>query len=180
NISVATTERRKKVGGRIENQTTWFRVQLWNRQAELANEYLAKGRQIYFEGRLRQEEKTNRGGKKTVSLEVTATELQFLGAPNGPPQPMPGSPRPEKRRKSQNQLRMDLASLARKVRSESRKNQSPPKGPSVLKKTEFLFDRSLLGEITCLVSPYPPPCSASEEGRNPMFDAPQHFHEPSL
>jgi len=79
NVSVATTERRKNVTGEYEDYTTWFRVTFWNRQAELANEYLAKGRQVYIEGRLRQEEYTDREGNRRVSLEVTATEMQFLG-----------------------------------------------------------------------------------------------------
>jgi single-strand DNA-binding protein len=79
NVSVATTERRKNVAGEYEDHTTWFRVTFWNRQAELANEYLAKGRQVYIEGRLRQEEYTDREGNRRVSLEVTATEMQFLG-----------------------------------------------------------------------------------------------------
>jgi len=67
------------VEGEYEDHTTWFRVTPWNRQAELANEYLAKGRQVYLEGRLRQEEYTDREGARRVSLEVTATEMQFLG-----------------------------------------------------------------------------------------------------
>jgi single-strand DNA-binding protein len=79
NVSVATTERRKNVSGEYEDHTTWFRVTLWNRQAELANEYLAKGRQVYIEGRLRQEEYTDREGNRRTSLEVNATEMQFLG-----------------------------------------------------------------------------------------------------
>ena len=79
NISVATTDRRKNVAGEYEDHTTWFRVTLWNRQAELANEYLTKGRQVYIEGRLRQEEYTDREGARRTSLEVTATEMQFLG-----------------------------------------------------------------------------------------------------
>jgi single-strand DNA-binding protein len=79
NTSVATTERRKNVAGEYEDHTTWFRVTFWNRQAELANEYLAKGRQVYIEGRLRQEEYTDREGNRRTSLEVTATEMQFLG-----------------------------------------------------------------------------------------------------
>ena len=87
NISVATTERRKNVAGEYEDHTTWFRVTLWNRQAELANEYLAKGRQIYIEGRLRQEEYTDREGNRRVSLEVTATEMQFLGRRDDSAQP---------------------------------------------------------------------------------------------
>ena len=79
NISIATTEKRKNVEGEYEDHTTWFRVTLWNRQAELANEYLAKGRQVYIEGRLRQEEYTDREGNRRTSLVVTATEMQFLG-----------------------------------------------------------------------------------------------------
>jgi single-strand DNA-binding protein len=84
NISVATTERRKNVAGESEDHITWFRVTLWNRQAELANEYLAKGRQVYIEGRLRQEEYTDREGNKRVSLEVNASEMQFLGRREDP------------------------------------------------------------------------------------------------
>jgi single-strand DNA-binding protein len=78
-ISVATTERRKNPAGDYEDHTTWFRVTVWNRQAELANEYLAKGRQVYIEGRLRQEEYTDREGNPRTSLEVNATDIQFLG-----------------------------------------------------------------------------------------------------
>src|SRR5690348_5703542 len=78
-MSIATTERRKNATGEMEEHTTWFRVTAWGRQAELANEYLAKGRQVYIEGRLRLEEYTDREGQKRFSAEVSATEIQFLG-----------------------------------------------------------------------------------------------------
>jgi single-strand DNA-binding protein len=78
-MSIATTERRKNVTGETEEHTTWFRVTAWGRQAELANEYLTKGRQVYVEGRLRLEEYTDREGQKRFSAEVSATEIQFLG-----------------------------------------------------------------------------------------------------
>jgi len=78
-MSIATTEKRKSVSGEMEEHTTWFRVTAWGRQAELANEYLAKGRQVYVEGRLRLEEYTDREGQKRFSAEVSATEIQFLG-----------------------------------------------------------------------------------------------------
>ncbi|HKQ79390.1 MAG TPA: single-stranded DNA-binding protein [Blastocatellia bacterium] len=85
-MSIATTEKRKNVAGEMEEHTTWFRVTSWGRQAELANEYLAKGRQVYVEGRLRLEEYTDREGQKRISAEVSATDIQFLGhraeAPN--------------------------------------------------------------------------------------------------
>jgi single-strand DNA-binding protein len=78
-MSIATTEKRKNVAGEMEEHTTWFRVTAWGRQAELANEYLAKGRQVYVEGRLRLEEYTDREGQKRFSAEVSATDIQFLG-----------------------------------------------------------------------------------------------------
>ena len=78
-MSIATTERRKNSAGEMEEHTTWFRVTAWGRQAELANEYLAKGRQVYIEGRLRMEEYTDREGQKRYSAEVSATEIQFIG-----------------------------------------------------------------------------------------------------
>jgi single-strand DNA-binding protein len=78
-MSIATTEKRKNVTGETEEHTTWFRVTAWGRQAELANEYLTKGRQVYVEGRLRLEEYTDREGQKRFSAEVSATEIQFIG-----------------------------------------------------------------------------------------------------
>jgi single-strand DNA-binding protein len=81
NFSVATTERRKdQRTGEPQDLTTWFRVTLWRRQAEVANQYLSKGKQVYIEGRLRQEEYTDRDGVKRTSLTIDATDIQFLGA----------------------------------------------------------------------------------------------------
>ena len=78
-FSMATNERRKDRNGEMQDQTTWFRVTLWNRQAETASQYLQKGRPVYIEGRLRVEEYTDRDGKQRYSLEVTATDMQFIG-----------------------------------------------------------------------------------------------------
>jgi single-strand DNA-binding protein len=78
-FSIATNERRKDRNGEMQDQTTWFRVTLWNRQAETASQYLQKGRQVYIEGRLRVEEYIDRDGKPRQSLEVTATDMQFVG-----------------------------------------------------------------------------------------------------
>jgi single-strand DNA-binding protein len=78
-FSVATTERRKNAANETEETTTWFRVTTWGRQAELASEYLSKGRQVYIEGRLRLEEYVDREGQTRTSLEVTALDMQFLG-----------------------------------------------------------------------------------------------------
>jgi single-strand DNA-binding protein len=78
-FSLATNERRKDKTGEMQDQTTWFRVTLWGRQAETASQYLSKGRPVYIEGRLRVEEWTDRDGKARHTLEVTATDMQFIG-----------------------------------------------------------------------------------------------------
>jgi single-strand DNA-binding protein len=79
-FSVATNERRKDRNGEMQDHTTWFRITLWNRQAETASQYLQKGRQVYIEGRLRVEEYIDRDGKPRHSLEVHATDMQFIGS----------------------------------------------------------------------------------------------------
>src|SRR5712664_2100552 len=79
-FTLATNERRKDKAGEMQDVTTWFRVTLWGRQAETASQYLTKGRQVYIEGRLRVEEYTDRDGKQRHSLEVHATDMQFIGA----------------------------------------------------------------------------------------------------
>ena len=79
-FSLATNERRKdRNTGDNNDITTWFRVTLWGRQAETASQYLQRGRPVYIEGRLRVEEYTDRDGNKRHSLEVNATDMQFIG-----------------------------------------------------------------------------------------------------
>ena len=80
NFSMATTERRKDKSGEMQDHTIWFRVTLFNRLAETASQYLHKGKQVYIEGRLRMEEWTDRDGKPRTTLEVTATEMHFIGS----------------------------------------------------------------------------------------------------
>lgn len=78
-FSLATNERRKDKAGEMQDHTTWFRVTLWGRQAETASQYLTKGRPIYIEGRLQVQEWTDRDGKPRHTLEVHATDMQFIG-----------------------------------------------------------------------------------------------------
>ena len=82
-FSMATNERRKDKNGEMQDQTTWFRITLWNRLAETASQYLQKGKQVYIEGRLRVEEYVDRDGKPRHSLEVFATDMQFIGTRGG-------------------------------------------------------------------------------------------------
>jgi single-strand DNA-binding protein len=78
-FNVATTERRKDRTGEAQEITTWFKITVWGKRAETANQYLAKGKQVYIEGTLRQEEWTDREGVKRTSLAVNASDFQFLG-----------------------------------------------------------------------------------------------------
>lgn len=80
NFSVATTERRKDKSGDFQDVTTWFNVSLWGNRAETVNQYLSKGKLVYLEGRLTQREYQDKDGNTKISLDVNASELQFIGA----------------------------------------------------------------------------------------------------
>lgn len=77
-FSVATNEKRRDKSGELQSVVTWFKITLWNKQAETASKYLTKGSSVYIEGRLRIEEWTDRDGNNRYSLEVNATDMQFL------------------------------------------------------------------------------------------------------
>jgi len=79
NFSVATTERRKDKSGEFQDVTTWFNVSVWGNRAETSSQYLAKGKLVYLEGRLTQREYQDRDGNTRTSLDVTASDLQFIG-----------------------------------------------------------------------------------------------------
>jgi single-strand DNA-binding protein len=81
-FSVATNERRKDKAGEMQDTTTWFRITLWRQQAENAAKYLTKGSPIYIEGRLKVEEWTDKDGNTRYTLDVQATDMQFIGSRN--------------------------------------------------------------------------------------------------
>jgi single-strand DNA-binding protein len=78
-FSLATNEKRRDNTGEMQDVTTWFRVTLWREKAENASKYLEKGRPVYIEGRLRLSEWTDRDNNTRQTLEVTGTEMQFIG-----------------------------------------------------------------------------------------------------
>jgi single-strand DNA-binding protein len=98
NFTIATNEKRKDRSGELQDITTWFRVTLWGRQAEAASQYLTKGRPVYIEGRLRIEEWTDREAKQRYTLEVHATDMQFIGGRSE--EPVGGSERSSTQRVS--------------------------------------------------------------------------------
>lgn len=79
-FSIATTEKRKNIAGKPEDITTWFQAVTFGRHAEICNQYLSKGKQVYIEGRLRLDEWTDREGQPRVTLEVTVLDVQFIGS----------------------------------------------------------------------------------------------------
>ncbi|GAB3640746.1 hypothetical protein GCM10027423_13820 [Spirosoma arcticum] len=81
-FNVATTEKYTNRNGEKVEQTEWFRVELWNEQAKVAEKYLKKGNPVYVEGRLRTEVWTDKEGKERTSLRVRANTMQLLGSPN--------------------------------------------------------------------------------------------------
>jgi len=79
-ISVATTEAWKdKQTGQMQERTEWHRVKFFGRLAEIAGEYLKKGRQVYIEGSLRTDKYTGKDGVERYTTDIIANEMQMLG-----------------------------------------------------------------------------------------------------
>src|SRR5687768_15795211 len=84
NITLATTETWKDKGGEKQEKTEWHRVTLYRKLAEIAGEYLKKGRPVYIEGRLETRKWTDKAGVERYSTDIIASELKMLsGKPSG-------------------------------------------------------------------------------------------------
>ena len=84
NVSVATSSRRKdKASGESIEDTQWHRVTFYDRMAEIAGEYLKKGRPVYVEGRLKYGKYTDKDGIERNTVDIVATEMQLLGGREG-------------------------------------------------------------------------------------------------
>jgi len=84
NVSVATTRnwKDKSSGDKVE-ETEWHRVVFYDRLAEIAGEYLKKGRPVYVEGRLKTRKWQDKDGKETYTTEIVAEQMQLLGGRDG-------------------------------------------------------------------------------------------------
>ena len=81
-IRLATSESWKdKQTGEMQERTEWHRVKFFGRLAEIANEYLKKGRQVYVEGSIRTDKYTDKEGVEKFSTEIIANEMHLLGGP---------------------------------------------------------------------------------------------------
>jgi single-strand DNA-binding protein len=84
NVSVATTRNWKnKDSGEKQEETEWHRVVFRDRLAEIAGEYLKKGRSVYVEGRLKTRKWQDKEGKDNYTTEIIAEQMQMLGGREG-------------------------------------------------------------------------------------------------
>lgn len=78
NFSVATSESWNKEGQKVE-KTEWHNIVVWGKLAELCNQYLSKGRQVYLEGKLETRSWEDKDGTKRYTTEIIASTVQFIG-----------------------------------------------------------------------------------------------------
>jgi len=84
NVTLATSSRRKdKNSGEMIEDTQWHRITFYDRLAEIAGEYVKKGRPIYVEGRIKYGKYTNKDGVEQNTCDIIATEMQLLGSREG-------------------------------------------------------------------------------------------------
>ena len=98
NLALATTRRYRTPDGQTTEETEWHRVVFFGRQAEIARDYLRKGRQIYVEGRLHTRKYTDKQNIERWVTEIVCEKIQMLGrrddgaqaaAPTAPQQSTP-------------------------------------------------------------------------------------------
>jgi len=79
NFNVATSEKFKDKNGQQQEQTEWHRIVAFGRLAEICEQYLKKGSQVYIEGRLQTRQWEDKNGNKQYTTEIVAKEMQMLG-----------------------------------------------------------------------------------------------------
>jgi single-strand DNA-binding protein len=83
NFTLATNEVWKDKEGQKQEHTEWHRVVVWGKLAEVAGEYLKKGRQVYIEGGIRSRTYKDKDGNDRTVTEVRADSLVMVGRPEG-------------------------------------------------------------------------------------------------
>jgi single-strand DNA-binding protein len=84
NVSIATTSQWKdKASGERKEETEWHRVTFYGRLAEIAGEYLKKGRSVYVEGRLKTRKYKDKEGIEKYATDIIADQMQMLGGREG-------------------------------------------------------------------------------------------------
>ena len=84
NVTIATSRNWKdKASGERQEETEWHRVVFYDRLAEIAGEYLKKGRPVYVEGRLKTRKWQDKDGAEKYTTEIIAEQMQLLGGRDG-------------------------------------------------------------------------------------------------
>jgi len=85
NLRIATSRSwTDKQSGQRKEETEWHDVEVWGKQAEQCGEYLAKGRQVYVEGRLKTDKwQDKQSGQERSKVKVVADTVRFLGGQRG-------------------------------------------------------------------------------------------------
>lgn len=93
-FNIATTDRWRGSDGQMQERTEWHRIVMWDRQAEVAKEYLRKGSPVYIEGRIQTRNYDDKDGVKRYVTEIVGQRMQLLGqrgdsssVSSGPSQP---------------------------------------------------------------------------------------------
>lgn len=94
-FSLATSEQWKDQEGNPQERTSWHNIVVWGKLAEIASEYLKKGRKVYLEGRLQYRDYEDKNGNKRYVTEVVVNDLVMLGSRQDGAEreePAPGAP----------------------------------------------------------------------------------------
>ena len=78
NFSVATNEVYQDRSGQRQKRTEWHNIVVWSKLAEICNQYLTKGKQVYIEGRIQTREWDDRDGNRRRTTEIVANEMKML------------------------------------------------------------------------------------------------------
>ena len=82
-FSIATTDVWKDAEGNRQERTEWHNIVVWGKQGETCAQYLAKGRQVYVEGSIRNSSYDDKSGNKRYVTEIVAQRVRFLGGGGG-------------------------------------------------------------------------------------------------
>ena len=82
NFTIATSENYKDKDGQKQERTEWHRIVAFGKLAEICGEYLAKGKQVYIEGRIQTRSWDDKDGNKKYMTEIVANIMQMLGKPD--------------------------------------------------------------------------------------------------
>jgi len=80
NFSIATSETFKDRNGERQKRTEWHKIVVWGKLAEICQQYLKKGAQIFIEGRIQSREWQDKEGNKRTSFEIVARDMRMLGS----------------------------------------------------------------------------------------------------